>query len=58
GTITILSGGGPMAPTGCTFRLATGRIEKKKNNKNKKKKTANQKLADKVSESVSAMQIG
>ncbi|PNP75907.1 hypothetical protein FNYG_10767 [Fusarium nygamai] len=47
-----------MAPSGCTFRLATGRIEKKKNNKNKKKKkTADQKLADKVSESVLAMQL-
>ncbi|KAF5581120.1 hypothetical protein FPANT_9064 [Fusarium pseudoanthophilum] len=59
GTVTILSGGGAMAPTGCTFRVATGRVEKKKNNKNKKKKkNADQKLADKVSESVSAMQIG
>ncbi|SCV46655.1 uncharacterized protein FFB14_09347 [Fusarium fujikuroi] len=48
-----------MAPTGCMFRIATGRIEKKKNKKNnkKKKKTADQKLTDKVSESVSAIQI-
>ncbi|CVK93469.1 uncharacterized protein FMAN_02855 [Fusarium mangiferae] len=29
GTITIQGGGGQMAPTGCTFRIATGRAEKK-----------------------------
>ncbi|KAF5622433.1 hypothetical protein F25303_12045 [Fusarium sp. NRRL 25303] len=60
-TITILSLGGQLAPNGCTFRVATGRIEKKKNNKNnkkknnknnnnknnKKKKTADQKLTEK-----------
>ncbi|KAF5676409.1 hypothetical protein FDENT_9486 [Fusarium denticulatum] len=57
GTVTILSGGGSMAPTGCTFRLATGRVEKKKNKKNNKKKKANEKLADKVSEKVEAMQL-
>ncbi|RBQ69275.1 hypothetical protein FVER14953_04212 [Fusarium verticillioides] len=56
GAVTILSGGGPVAPTGCTFRLATGRVEKKKNNNNNKK-TADHKLADKVSERVSAMQL-
>ncbi|CVK96955.1 uncharacterized protein FPRN_02864 [Fusarium proliferatum] len=57
GTITIQGGGRQMAPTGCTFRIVTGRIEKKKNKKNNKKKTADQKLTDKVSESVSAIQI-
>ncbi|SCO37588.1 uncharacterized protein FFMR_04729 [Fusarium fujikuroi] len=49
GTITILSGRGQMAPNGCTFRIATGRVEKKKNKKNNKKKKADEKLADSVS---------
>ncbi|KAF5576526.1 hypothetical protein FPCIR_12589 [Fusarium pseudocircinatum] len=57
GTVTILSGGGPRAPTGCTFRLATGRIEKKKTKKNNKKKKANETLANKVSKEVEAMQL-
>ncbi|KAF5540321.1 hypothetical protein FMEXI_8474 [Fusarium mexicanum] len=48
GTVTILNGGGQVAPTGCTFRLATGRVEKKKNKK---------KLAEKVMEQVEAMQL-
>ncbi|KAF4494474.1 hypothetical protein FAGAP_9390 [Fusarium agapanthi] len=54
GTITILNGGGQMAPNGCTLRIAAGRVEKKKNKKNNMNKKADQKLADKVSESVSA----
>ncbi|RBA16789.1 hypothetical protein FPRO05_01513 [Fusarium proliferatum] len=55
-TIIILSLEGQLAPNGCTFRVATGRVEKKKNKKNnKKKKKADEKLADKVSKEVEAM---